>query len=199
MTADELKEYYDKLGQNKLSNLDAAGQQNMFDQFLKEENEKRAKQMRANRMMQARSSVKNVGLRNRSIKPRAFGKKEDPRNSSRNMSMRKKSMDMNNSIMIQRVSNNDAGDDALADVSMADVSMMSLNDDSQMMGVNLANMSMASDMSGGGVQKMALNTSDGSMMSGNGNDVQVKRAGNDVSKDMNDSMAGLSDYSMGDI
>lgn len=37
------------------------------------------------------------------------------------------------------------------------------------------------------------------MYSGTGDDVQVKRGGNDVSQDMNNSMAGLSDMSMGDI
>lgn len=54
--------------------------------------------------------------------------------------------------MIRSISTGDTGDDALADTSMADVSMMSLNDDSQMMGVNNAgNTSGFSDSSAGGV------------------------------------------------
>ena len=58
-----------------------------------------------------------------------------------------------------------------------------------------------SDSSAGRVQKVSSGVSDGgSMYSGNGDDVQVKRAGHDVTQDMgNTSMAGLSDMSMGDI
>ena len=118
----------------------------------------------------------------------------------------RRSYDMNSSIIINRVSSNSEQDDNLADVSMADVSMTDavnvLNDSSNQ--INATNTSMAglSDSSAGQMQRVTSKESDGgSMYSGNGEDVVVKRAGgNEVSQDMgNTSMAGLSDYSMGDI
>ena len=104
------------------------------------------------------------------------------------------------------MSNTSDNDDNLADVSMADVSMTDavnvLNDSSSQ--VNATNTSMAglSDGSNGQMQRVTSKESDGgSMYSGTGDDVVVKKAGgNEVSQDMgNTSMAGLSDMSMGDI
>ena len=120
----------------------------------------------------------------------------------------RRSYDPNNSIMINRVSSG-AGDqdDNLADVSMADVSMTDavnvLNDSSSQLNANNTSMAGLSDSSAGQMQRVASKESDGgSMYSGNGDDVVVKRTagGNEVSQDMgNTSMAGLSDMSMGDI
>ena len=154
-------------------------------------------------MLQARSNVKSkVGLRNVRIKPKAFNRGSQENHVFGQSSNKKNPMfSRQESTVIRSISTGDTGDDALADTSMADVSMMSLNDDSQMMGVNNAgNTSGFSDSSAGGVQKIRGDISDGgSMYSGTGDDVQVKRGGNDVSQDMNNSMAGLSDMSMGDI
>ena len=36
MTVEEQREYYDTVGKSKLEDMDAAGQQNMFDRFLQE-------------------------------------------------------------------------------------------------------------------------------------------------------------------
>ena len=165
-------------------------------------------------MQMARHSMKQLpGLRNRSIRPRAFNRGASSSNVNTSsyldrtqiMHIRRESQsssNMNDSVVINRVGSNDA-DDSLADVSMADVSMMSLNDTSQMMATVQQNTSMAgiSDSSAGGVKKVTSGASDGgSMYSGTGDDVQIKRAGNDVTQDMgNTSMAGLSDMSVGDI
>lgn len=93
--------------------------------------------------------------------------------------------DLDTSIAVKRLGNDsDAPGDVTID--MGDISMAGM-----------------SDTSGGGIKKVNQSAvSDGSSMYDGGNDVQIVRAvGADNTQDMsmNESMAGLSDMSMGDI
>jgi hypothetical protein len=78
-----------------------------------------------------------------------------------------------------------------------DVSIMNMNDSVDMMSVGGQSMAGVSDGSGGGVVKIRSGVSDGGSMYSN-SDVQVV-GGTAAVEDMNTSMAGLSDMSMGDI
>ena len=100
-----------------------------------------------------------------------------------------------NSVIIRRV-----GD---VDESVNDVSIVNLNQSVDMMSVSGQSMAGVSDTSGGGVVKVTSRVSDGgSMYSGSDvqvADVKILNRGNTTFDDMNNSMAGLSDMSMGDI
>ena len=100
-----------------------------------------------------------------------------------------------NSVIIRRV-----GDD---EDTVNDVSIVNLNQSVDMMSVSGKSMASVSDTSAGGVVKVSSRVSDGGSMYSASDvqvaDVQILNRGNTTYDDMNNSMAGLSDMSMGDI
>lgn len=168
----------------------------MFKRYTEEQNKKRKEAERKARLASVRKKPGQSTLRNKSIKARDFTSRASKDKGVNRMS--------NDSII---------GINRLSGQSMASAaSMASLNESADVSIMNL-NDSMASDMMSVGGQSMA-GISDGSQNYGvrqvtdssadrldteSNQDVIVRANGETTFDDMNNSMAGLSDVSMGEI